>query len=390
MVKVARATVFAVTLALLGCGGGGGGGGGSQPPASTPPPAGSGGNDSGGEDDADPLGAVGTVEEERARLFAALGEDVIAANYSGFEVEMLEVKAAFGTFCVDPAANDVVLLRSAWRDAMGAWQKASIIRFGPVARNNREFRINLFPDGNDAVTVNTNQVLDGTTELTEANIANSAVGAQGLPALEYLLFELGFADSATATRRCEFGIAVSDNLTTLAGELRSAWETGGATLTDFLIGTGATGRDNLVALLESIAVTSEIVGDRKLLDAITAGDTELLESERSETSLDNINANAEALQEFINDEAEDTYRLRDYIVRAHMATSEADLFEAELESVRLSIDSFGENSLAAVIGGMATGDADALRIAFQQLADLTVDIAVASGVNLGFNNQDGD
>ncbi|MEM7432884.1 MAG: imelysin family protein [Pseudomonadota bacterium] len=366
-------------LALTACGGGGGGGGGGNNPPPPPPPA-------------DPLGPVGSVADEQDRLFMSIGDNFVVPRYAAMMTAMGGLETAATDYCANPAAGDLSTFQDAWRDAMTAWQAITIIRFGPVEENNRRLRIQFFPDENDAVLNNVTQVLNNGLAIDETLIAGSAVGAQGLPAMEYLLFDLGGLDDAVdGPRRCELAVAVAQNLSTMADELATAWDPAGQLLADFTSASGTfTDRaDVLTEILESMALETEFVADEKITRPIAVG-SQATESFRSEFSRENLIANTDALRTLLDiGTAATDYGLTDYLRRAHSADPISTQLNDQLQAAQDGLDVLTA-SIEAIILGTETGDIDIVRTSMQDLADSFIDAAVAADVNLGFSNQDGD
>ncbi|MEM9322795.1 MAG: imelysin family protein [Pseudomonadota bacterium] len=371
--------------ALAACGGGGGGGG------SAPPPTGGGGGGGGGGGSTDPLGPIQSVEQEQDRLFESLGLGVIEPGYDAMAVDSEALKAAMADYCAAPTA-DLSAVQDAWRAAMLSWNRISIVRFGPVEADNRRLRIQFFPDPNDAVLNNVSSLLNGTQTITEAVVAGSPVGAQGLPAIEYLLFDLGGLDDATdGPRRCELAVAVTENYDTMADELATAWDGSGQLMADF---TSASGQfmdraEVLTAVLESLAQDVEFVADEKVTRPQQTGPL-TTESFRSEHSVENLIANTEAIRAWLDRGPADTdYGFRDYLVRAHDSEAISNQLNAELADAEAGLVALND-SLESILMGTGTGDIDIIRTSLQDLADVFIDAAVAADVNLGFSNQDGD
>lgn len=372
--------VFFVTA----CGGGGGGGTSpppAPPPAPPPPPVAT-----------DPLGEVGTKEEEQDRLFEAIGEDVIAPAYAELDDKAEALEQAVENFCNAPT-EDHGSLEDAWREAMLAWQEIQHVAVGPIESENRRYRLQWYPDRSDTVRKEVDDALSESDPLTEQVIAGRPVGIQGLPALEYLFFEVGGLHSADrGPRRCELARAVAANVSTIAGEVADPWLENGAYVEDFVNATGDdfTERDDvLIAILEALGVQAEFIGDQKLKPAIDGSNAESLESHYAAHSAENISANIGGLDALFEAEADDAYRLRDYMERVHEADSITERLDTELTAAADHIDGF-EGSLEDVVTGMVSGAADSLYDAVQEIADLAVETAAEAGVQLGFNNQDGD
>ncbi|MEM8547808.1 MAG: imelysin family protein [Pseudomonadota bacterium] len=375
--------VACAAMGLAGCGGGGGGGG------STPPPTGGGG---GGGAPTDPLGAVGTLEEEQDRLFESLGLGVISPGYTRMAASAESLKTTAAGYCADPANGNLTTFQDAWRAAMIDWQSITIVRFGPVEENNRRLRIQFFPDPNDAVVNNVTSLLNDGQPIDEARVAGSAVGTQGLPAVEYLLFELGGLDGSTAgLRRCELLVAITENYDTIADELALAWDGAGQLLADFTSASGTfmDRAEVLTFILESLAQETEFVADEKVTRPQQTG-AMTTESFRSEHSVENLIANTAAIRAFLDRGTADTdYGFRDYLSRAHDGDAISLQLSNQLQQAETTLAGYTA-TLEAVLMGTETEDVDSVRTGLQDLADSFIDAAVAADVNLGFNNQDGD
>ncbi|MEM7764051.1 MAG: imelysin family protein [Pseudomonadota bacterium] len=378
--KIRVSLAAAASLLVVACGGGGGDG------STTPPPP-TGGNPT----PTDPLGAIGTVAEEQGRLFESLAFGSIVPGYTQMATDSETLKTTVTDFCNAPTA-DLSGLQDAWRSSMIAWQRVSIVRFGPVEENNRRLRIQFFPDPNDAVLNNVTSLLQGSQAITETVVANSPVGAQGLPALEYLFFELGGLDNATSgPRRCDLAVAITENYDTMADELATAWAEGGQLVADFTSGSGQfmDSTEVLTVVLESMAQDVEFVADEKVTRPQQTGPL-TTESFRSEHSAENIQANVDTIRLWLDRGTADTdYGFRDYIARAHDGEAISGQLDTNLATAEGGLNALS-SSIESILLGTSTGDIDTIRTSLQDLADVFIDAAVAADVNLGFSNQDGD
>jgi len=335
--------------------------------------------------DADALGAVGTREEEQDRLFASLTENVISPRYGTLRSEAESLEGAINAFCADPVSGDTAVLEAAWVEAMQAWQAVSVIRFGPIEEEARRLRIQLFEGDGNVVVNDVIALLESAEVLNEALIAEGPFGAQGLPAIEYILFELqGLDESTEGVRRCEMISAVAANLVTIASELDTAWAEGGDWRADFENATGEfTSRlDALTAVLDSILGEIEIVVGDKITNPLNFGET-VAESFRSGLSGENIATNLSALQALFEiDGEESSYGLSDYLDRVHEADEFLIPLLAELTS---ALDEIGPltTNFDDVIAGQADGDIEGLNSALQELLGLVLAAALAIGLELG-------
>lgn len=337
-----------------------------------------------------PPASVGTLEAERALFFAAVGEELIAPGYAAFAEAAQALATTTQAYCAAPG-NDDAALQEAWKCAMTAWQRMQHLRVGPVEEDHRRLRIQFFPDGNSAVQRNLDGLLGGAAPITEGLVRNTPAGAQGLPALERLIFE---ETLAAGSRRCEAATAIAGNLRNMAQEVAAPWQAGGALLAGFVNGSDPflSEEDVLVAILESLVVQAEFVANRKIRPGLRTSDADALESPLSMHSKENIAANVDALAALVGDGQGSAYRLRDYLLRGHDESSIGDQLGATASNAQVRLAALTAG-LEAAIGGQATADRERVQALFDDLhmlSNLGVDASVAAGVNLGFNSEDGD
>lgn len=338
-----------------------------------------------------PLPAIGTLEEEQSRFFKAVGEELIAPGYASFAATTQALATAASDYCGSAGNADDAPLRAAWQCAMTAWQRAQHFRTGPVEEDNRRLRIQFYPDGNRAVVRNLDGLLDRTDTITEAVVRNTAAGAQGFPALERLIF----ADAlGPGSRRCQAAVAIAANLRTMAAEIATPWQDGGPLLSAFENGTDPflDRNDVLVAVLEAIAVQGEFVADQKIRRALRAEDASLLESPFAGHSKENIAANVDAVAALVDSDQAGAYRLRHYLLRAHDERNVGDQLAAAAAQAQARIAAVA-GSFETAVGQPSSADGERLQGLFedfQRLSALGEEAAIAAGVNLGFNSEDGD
>src|SRR5690606_13091926 len=174
----------------------------------------------------------GTRPERQTLLLEQLADRVVVPRYAAMTRAFDELDAVTVRFCAAPDATGLEDVRTAWRDAIEAWLEASVIQFGPIRDDNRNLRIEFWPDGNNNVPRAVQQMLARTDELTAETLARQSVAAQGLPALERLLFDpddvlAEFTTGERAARRCTFATAISGNLRGIAAAVEAGWRGGG-------------------------------------------------------------------------------------------------------------------------------------------------------------------
>lgn len=138
-------------------------------------------------------------------------------------------KSAWESFCAKPEAAGLPALKGAYGKAADAWNAVEFITFGPISLSLRADRFSFFPDRRNAISRAMAEVIaDADAERLKGDrFMHGSAAAQGLPALERLLFEEAAADAlvsgAEAARRCAYGTAIATNLANIASEIRAGW-----------------------------------------------------------------------------------------------------------------------------------------------------------------------
>jgi hypothetical protein len=172
-------------------------------------------------------------------------------------------QAAWDDFCKAPSAQGVRELKARFQAVSEGWSAVEFITFGPVMLSLRPDRFNLFPERRNAVGRSVAELLADPTDerLQPQRFFRLSAAAQGLPALERLLYDEG-AEAALvagpeAARRCALGQAVALNLATIAGEIRAGWGSPSEGLLAQLIA----GKADPVYFPDPNALLSQIVTD---------------------------------------------------------------------------------------------------------------------------------
>lgn len=203
------AAALSLTTVLVSCGGGGG----------------------------DTASASDTASGSTSAVTAQLKQDaldssvasVIRPGHTAAHASMTATASAATAFCADRTTVRFAGLQMQWRAAMAAWQGVNAITSGPASVDSLALRIEAWPSAYAAATATRmDQLLAGSTPLDEAAIAGQPVQAQGLQALEYLLFqgrsEADFPADPVGDRRCSLLSAVAANLATMSSALNTAWQ----------------------------------------------------------------------------------------------------------------------------------------------------------------------
>ncbi|HEV7416627.1 MAG TPA: imelysin family protein [Tianweitania sediminis] len=136
-------------------------------------------------------------------------------------------ETTIGSLCEAPSQPALDAARDAFGGLVTTWGRASVLRFGPLAANNRFERLFFWPDprGTTLKQVQGLLVEENEAATTAASLADGSVARQGLPALEVVLFGAG-AEELTATGggfRCRLGHAIAATIEDVAQEVLADW-----------------------------------------------------------------------------------------------------------------------------------------------------------------------
>ena len=179
--------------------------------------------------------------------------EVIRPAYSTLAETARALKGKVEALCREPSTGALRDARGAFADAVGAWSKAEIFRFGPVNDEHRYERLFFWPDPKGlGLRQIRNALAEADQDVLEPNeLAGKSVALQGLPALEYLLFGDGAEAIAEVTNpapggpplpaipdaaafRCGFTLAIATNVERITNAIVEDWRDGAAYTKSFL------------------------------------------------------------------------------------------------------------------------------------------------------------
>ena len=147
--------------------------------------------------------------------------------YASLHDQAGSLTKAMHALCQVPSKKDLDAARAEFSATVAAWSVAEIIRFGPIAENNRLERMLFWPDRKSIGLKQVQAALSDKdpTAADPAQLATKSVAMQGLGALEFVLY--GDGAEALAGKddpyRCAYGAAVADNIETIAADVSDAW-----------------------------------------------------------------------------------------------------------------------------------------------------------------------
>lgn len=210
-----------------------------------------------------PAFAAGAGDEARL-IGATVSSTVVAPKFSALNTAMAGQAAAWNS-CGETAA-----LRAAFLSAYDGWARVEFFRSGPLAQQTRAERVDYWPDPRNAVEKGVKGLLSlaAPTDITPQKIVSESVAAQGLPALERILFaSQGETEKSLSDMECALGRGIANNLLSIASALDAEWNDGPDSEVARLkaaLQDQVKGRESSVALLTDLATGIRIVEDKKI------------------------------------------------------------------------------------------------------------------------------
>jgi uncharacterized protein len=134
---------------------------------------------------------------------------------------------AMHMLCQAPSQDELDAVRAEFSSTVDAWSVVEIIRFGPIAEDNRLERMLFWPDrkGIGLKQVHSALANKDPTAADPAQLAAKSVAMQGLGALEFVLYGEGAETLAGKNDpyRCAYGAAIAGNIEAIAANVSDAW-----------------------------------------------------------------------------------------------------------------------------------------------------------------------
>lgn len=346
-------------------------------------------------------------DADYARLNHGIVNQHVIPRYQQFAAATEKLVRAADHTCAAKPATDLDGLKSAFVNAMAAWESIQHVRFGPVEFFSRGSRIYFWPDPRGSAGRQLDELLakrDAAALEPEA-FAKGSVAVQGFPALEILLYGNGAsaklqAANEDAAYRCAVVTAIAHNLNAIGHDLDEEW-TGGDDPYGALLDRA--GPDELrfrhasevtVELFKSLYAAVELVADHKLARPLgmsaKSARPRLAEAWRSRQSLNNIRNNLAAAQAMYageNGGAGISGFVRDVVgdkaLDALMTRAFAQTL-ATANGITVPLEGGSANAQSRPQFDKLLREAKALKLL------LTVRLAPALDVPVGFNSLDGD
>jgi uncharacterized protein len=156
-------------------------------------------------------------------------ERFIIPHYQALALTADAQEKAWSEFCAKPDPQGFKLLQRAYLATADSWSQIEFLRYGPIGDEFRAERLSYWPERKNATAKGLDQLLakEGVADLTPELFFKYSVAAQGLPALERLLFnndaQTEMLSGAKRLRRCAVGQAIAWNIVMIAHDVRLGW-----------------------------------------------------------------------------------------------------------------------------------------------------------------------
>ncbi|HPQ97479.1 MAG TPA: imelysin family protein [Thiolinea sp.] len=325
---------------------------------------------------ADPT--AGVMAARPRPFLQQLVQQGILPLYGTVETATRELQQQAETFCHQPDAAGLEAVRHAWRSAMQAWAATDGLLFGPAIAEERDFHLWFSPPKKQIIK----RLLRQADPLTPATVAAAGVGAQGLATLEYLLFDPEQQNlfAPANSQGCHYLVAASRLLPEYASRIRKDWEQAGA---GFFISE----QEALEMLVNKFYQSIEKVSGSRLGKALNGHKPYQLDNWRSGQSLAVIQAAMAGIQHLL-----DQGGIHACLLALH-PTDDVRQFIAALRNQvaffrRLPVPQ--QSAFELIRADDTAALAPYLQRARSIQLILGIHLAPLIGVNLGFNDNDGD
>ncbi|WP_237154785.1 imelysin family protein [Oryzibacter oryziterrae] len=340
------------------------------------------------------------TEADYAKLAASVIDGQVRPSYEGFEMQSELLAANLGRFCAAPTDAGLTDVKRAFEGTLRGFFSLLPVKIGPLMEEHRLERLSFWPDPRGLGLKPVNQILakSDPTALDPATLPQKSVGAQGLTALEFVLYGDGAAtllDKANpqGAFRCSYGKAISVNVHNMAAEMAAAWAPDGAATR--LVATPS-------AQNPQFQTHKEVVG--KLLNTLTSGLESVVEDMittpfgktedvkkprlapywRSGMSLSVTEATLDASLRILEVASLETYIPKN-------ETWIANSIQFELRNTSKTLNKITDSMPAAADNPQDRKVVEYVRVALHNLKkSIGRDLTASLGVEAGFNANDGD
>lgn len=343
--------------------------------------------------------SLAQAEADHAAIAEAALTKVIRPGYDDLAAKTAALKGKAEALCAAPSAGALDETKKAFAEAVAAWSKVEILRFGPIAKEHRYERLFYWPDPKGIGLRQVQRALANKDESVTLpdTLVEKSVALQGLPALEYLLYGDG-ADALTSGDpevgfRCDFAASVATSVDRIARDVAEEWRDG-ADYSKVFLSPGPDDplyrapKDVTLELFKAFTSGIELVRDQKLGkplgESVETARPRLAAFWRSDLTFPNMAGNLEGVRALFSGGG-----FAQIVAGESPGVEDSILFD--LDRV-INILGAVDDPLADVVRDPAQRNKlEALRVALKSARDTAGDmIAQGAGLSFGFNAMDGD
>lgn len=220
----------------------------------------------------DPVASPTASPVDRAEVLAAVADDVIVPSYLALGETLAGFESAVATLCAAPDGAGLDNARTAWREALDAWETTTPLGIGP-AMEHRLMSAVAFAARPTAVE----RLLAGDRPVDPGSVQPEGAAVHGLFAAEHVLFSDRSATLTTpeGARRCEYLHSVVVLAHQAAEVVVAEWVDGPAR-DQFAAAVGSDAEDSLPALLNEVTHRVKAIDEKSLRDIAAADSYEAL------------------------------------------------------------------------------------------------------------------
>ena len=334
-------------------------------------------------------------------LLERISKQAILPLYKAVDQETSALQRQVISFCNQPNLANLQATRQHWSQALSAWEASEVALFGPALSKQRDLHIYFRPIKKRVIK----KLLNQDMPISMDNLEFAGVGAQGFATLEYLMFNRDKTDeeilkqfTGNNNRYCQHLLATSTLLQRDISKIYHEWQN---TYADAIANAGdgenpifANNEQALEMTLGKLDQLAEAVINKLrnplAKNAQLAGKDDQrentnaykLEAWRSGHTLKNIQANIQGIEQVLKQGG------ILYWLKQHGEAGLAKQLEDQL--VAISDIKFPSTDLFAQIENKDLKASDTLFDEVLTLSKLIHSTAPKLGVQLGFNDSDGD
>ncbi len=344
------------------------------------------------------------IDFDRPAMLQNYGNNIILPSYEKLQNAVNDLQSSAGNFAEETTEEHLVILQSDLKKARLVWQEANLFQFGPAESTFLRTSLNTYPADTDKIDENIS-----TGDYTFGTLANN--GAEGLPALDYLLHGTGennqeivsqYTDDSNADTRTSY---LLDNITFIKEKTDATvtgWRSDGGNYLDTFLSDDKAGTDDGSSISMMVNAAVPLHYERFLRDGkigIPAGVSSAgvprptaTEAHYGGYSLELAIANLEAVQRYfegrtLNDS--DGLGLDDHLNALPGGEELSETIKTELNEAKSALEALNDP-----LSQQIEENNDPVLSAFQELQDLVpllkADMTSVLGIRITVADTDGD